>query len=603
MKTYIRRLGGWLRATPSSRLPHQSPSPRLGVETLEERLALSTVSIANRVLTYQAAPGEVNSLQISRSGNTFTFAETGGVAIRQGNGLFPSVTANSTLFDRIQVNLGDRNDRASILSTNRRIDVLGQSGNDTVTVGTAGRGMEDILAQVNVDGGTQFFGTDELILADLGAPAVTPSPDISPNTLSYGVNSTFVTRQRVNAFKVPLTSATVSYSNLEGLSLDASNQADRISVVSTALTTPVTINARGGDDAIFTGNMDLLAGRVAVRGGDGTDALTVSDSGAATNRNYTIKTDSLSRVTAANTAIIDLDSLEGGLKIQAPNKVNSFDVQSLSAFMPVTLVGGALSDTVTVSDSANTLGHTYSLEANKVVRTSQLGFFPLFTGQISHFGVDRLVVNAGQGGDTFRMTDTIQPSLGLSGGLGVDTIDYSAFTTNVTVNMAVGNATKVAGGLFSVENATGGAGADILVGDANANVLVGKAGRDVLIGGRGADTLLGGAGEDLMIAGATVFDGNSLKLNTIRNGWAGSGTATARSNSLKQGVGFGLSFVKLDDTTVRVTGALDDAARDVLQPHDEGLPEEANTPDWFWANPGNFAPLDQLSLLAGDIFK
>src|SRR5262249_6786131 len=146
------------------------------------------------------------------------------------------------------------------------------------------------------------------------------------------------------------------------------------------------------------------------------------------------------------------------------------------------------------------------------------------TAHVNYSGIEKLVVEAGSGGDTFLMTDTAQPKLVLNGGDGTDTIDYSTFTSNVTVNLALGSATRV-GTLSNVENAKGGSGDDILVGDANTNVLMGNDGRDVLIGGEGADYLFGGTGQDLLIAGSTDYDteANGSSLSTISQVWAGTG--------------------------------------------------------------------------------
>jgi hypothetical protein len=60
-----------------------------------------------------------------------------------------------------------------------------------------------------------------------------------------------------------------------------------------------------------------------------------------------------------------------------------------------------------------------------------------------------------------------------------------------------------------------------------------------------------------------------------------------RTNALKTGV----SGVTLNDTTLHLTAAADD---------DGG---STNTPDWFWANPGNRAAQDVLTSLTGEFFK
>jgi acrosin len=43
-------------------------------------------------------------------------------------------------------------------------------------------------------------------------------------------------------------------------------------------------------------------------------------------------------------------------------------------------------------------------------------------------------------------------------------LDYSAYTTDVTVNLAAGTATNISNGIFGIENVTGGAGNDQITG-------------------------------------------------------------------------------------------------------------------------------------------
>jgi Ca2+-binding RTX toxin-like protein len=110
-------------------------------------------------------------------------------------------------------------------------------------------------------------------------------------------------------------------------------------------------------------------------------------------------------------------------------------------------------------------------------------------------GVNRLDGGAG---------DDLLTGLGgadqLVGGAGIDTADYSASASGVTVNLATGLG---AGGdaqgdrLSDIENIVASGGADRLTGAATANRLDGGAGNDVLAGFGGADTLVGGAGVDV----------------------------------------------------------------------------------------------------------
>jgi Ca2+-binding RTX toxin-like protein len=606
--SYLNRLRRWAR--PAAK-PRQVRA-HLGLETLEDRLVLSTLAITgtghNRVLTYQADQSEANKLEISLQtpspGQTYLrFQETGKtpVGIVYGKTVSTYFDMDVSLFDSVQVNLMDANNpdtvdnTLKVISTDKSISVVGGNGGDTITLGAAGHGMDDLLdttlGTITVDGGT---GKDKLILDDRdGSPG---SSSTGPNHYNFYVNGASVERELLNNFDQPLGVATgMSLANMENLEVRASKDDNSFYVASTLATTPVEIKAGDGDNTIRTGNMDLLAGKVTVHGEGGTNSLIINDTSAAGPRNYVLNTDSVKQ--GATTVALDtLSSVE----IDAPNQVNTFDVQSADPLMPLTLKGGTKSDTVTMSDSARPDIDTYNIKAGSLERWTSLIVVALPTAYVNYSGIDKLVVNAGSGSDVFAITDTAQPSLELDGGGGTDTLDYSTFaaTSPVTVNLTLGNATKVSK-LSNVENANGGSGDDILVGDGNANVLQGNDGRDLMIGGKGADVLRGGAGQDLMIAGSTDYDTGPFSasyLRSILGVWAGKGTASDRANQLRAGIGVNNS-IKLDDTT---TVHLDDTARDQLFGDDDGA---TNATDWFWALVGTNATDDVTTSLTGEILK
>lgn len=91
-----------------------------------------------------------------------------------------------------------------------------------------------------------------------------------------------------------------------------------------------------------------------------------------------------------------------------------------------------------------------------------------------------------------------------NGGAGIDTVDYSAATSAVSVNLLksrAGGADIGKDELKSIENAIGGSGNDVLVGSRGANVLDGGLGNDLLSGGLGDDALIGGVGADDLYGG------------------------------------------------------------------------------------------------------
>jgi len=120
------------------------------------------------------------------------------------------------------------------------------------------------------------------------------------------------------------------------------------------------------------------------------------------------------------------------------------------------------------------------------------------------------LVFAGAGDDIIKAT--INDGFdAYDGGTGSDTVDYSALTASVTVQLGVGilgNLPGFAQGsqsatdlLNSIENASGGQGNDAITGSGSNNTLDGRSGNDVIAGGRGADTIIGGLGNDTLTGG------------------------------------------------------------------------------------------------------
>ncbi len=109
-------------------------------------------------------------------------------------------------------------------------------------------------------------------------------------------------------------------------------------------------------------------------------------------------------------------------------------------------------------------------------------------------GDDIFIATPGDGDDTYY------------GENGVDTLDFSAFTTDVEVALGGGKSAGDASGpqvgedaVSTIENVIGGSGNDNLRGSGGDNRLEGGAGDDLLYGSGGNDILIGGAGDDTLI--------------------------------------------------------------------------------------------------------
>jgi Ca2+-binding RTX toxin-like protein len=157
------------------------------------------------------------------------------------------------------------------------------------------------------------------------------------------------------------------------------------------------------------------------------------------------------------------------------------------------------------------------------------------TRQATGVGNDTIIgfenVRTGSGADT--ITGDVNDNIFFDGGgadiyngaAGSDTVDYSASTATVSVNLntVVAQTVGTFGGrdtITNMENVIGAVGfANALTGsDTAANRLVGGSVNDFLVGGGSADTLVGNAGNDVIFGdyvntfntGATTADGNDM---------------------------------------------------------------------------------------------
>jgi hypothetical protein len=127
--------------------------------------------------------------------------------------------------------------------------------------------------------------------------------------------------------------------------------------------------------------------------------------------------------------------------------------------------------------------------------------------------------------DTFVFQQAGSLAGSVDGGGGTDTLDYSQYTGDVTVDLTLNLASLVhqgaSGNVLRIANVTGSNGNNLLVGDANANVLIGGTGRNVLIGGGGGDTLDASraTGDNLLIGGRTDFDAWLAALDAVFAEW------------------------------------------------------------------------------------
>jgi hypothetical protein len=210
------------------------------------------------------------------------------------------------------------------------------------------------------------------------------------------------------------------------------------------------------------------------------------------------------------------------------------------------LVGGAsTSDTLIGPNTAN----TWKITSNNAGTVGTFAFTSMenLTGGAL---ADRFILSKGIG-----VTDHID------GGAGNNTLDYSAYTTAVNVDLGAGTATNIAGGISNFDVVLGGSGADI---------LTGGAGRDLLFGGAGADTLNGGGEDDILFDDTATFASNPTTIDALLTFWDSSASYSDRVNELRAGTTGVAGLPKLNSSTVK-----HDTSSDTLT--------GGNGLDWFFA--------------------
>jgi hypothetical protein len=132
-------------------------------------------------------------------------------------------------------------------------------------------------------------------------------------------------------------------------------------------------------------------------------------------------------------------------------------------------------------------------------------------------------VLGGSGNNTFSLSNVPNtPALTLNGGGNPQTtLDFSPYVGDIFVDLLLGYATGVTGGISGFENVTGSQGNNLIVGDAKANKLIGGTGRNVLIGHGGGDTIDASktSGDNILISASTDWDTNLAALQAIMKEW------------------------------------------------------------------------------------
>jgi hypothetical protein len=424
---------------------------------------------------------------------------------------------------------------------------------DVVNVGDAGS-VQNIRGAVTV---TSAVGRSQLNADDSADPAgraVTVSDSalvgLAPAPLYYpGDCMDLLTAwggRGVNTFTVTNTPL-FPYAN-EVMSLHPGGGALETVIVG-GTTGPLNIIGAGQTyDVVNVGNagsVQGVRGAVTITGWPNDTQLNVDDSADPVARNATISASAITGLAPA--AITYQGDALAGLQVLGGSGGNTFPVVS-SPPAGIGLDAGGGANTLVGSNAGN-------LWALAGVNAGTLSG-AAYAGPVGFSRAQSLT--AGSGGDTFQFADGATLSGTLTGG-GADTLDDSAYSTSVVVDLQTGQATGVGrsvGGIGTVYGGTGNGslGAyNLLIGNGG-NVLVGGTGRrNLLVAGASASALYGSDQDDLLIGGTTAYDTEAGLASWLRIAaeWAGPDDyATRVSKLITPGSGVPL----LDATTVTGNG-------------------------------------------------
>ena len=310
----------------------------------------------------------------------------------------------------------------------------------------------------------------------------------------------------------------------EQINLNAAGGNTSADVTLTGVAT-VQVNTGSGNDIVDGQGGAAVGGDGAfmlpmtVSGGAGNDTLTAGDGGSTIDPG--LGTDTVTGGAGNDTIVSSQgnDAMDGG------GGINTFDASFEKAGVHVDLTAGTATGTTIGSDTLTNIQNVKGTNFNDVIAgdgadnqiTGALGN-DILTGaggnDTINGGGGNDTIDGGPGNDTlngFSGNDTFIASDGtdaINGGSESEgnTVNYSAQTGGVTVDLTGGTAIKPGGNdtITAVANVIGTPFADDITGDGHANYISAGAGNDTVSAGAGRDTIIGGPGTNSLDGGTGV---------------------------------------------------------------------------------------------------
>ncbi|HEY0027074.1 MAG TPA: M10 family metallopeptidase C-terminal domain-containing protein [Allosphingosinicella sp.] len=415
------------------------------------------------------------------AGNDFVMGTIGNDTLIGGNGndtvsFVNAFTGGSTTGVTVDLNQQQGDAQNTVAAGNDTLlgfeNVIGSALNDTLTGDANGNVIEGGLGNDILAGGVgsdtaSYAGATSGVTVSLGQQGAAQNTGAGTDTLS-------------------------EFENLLGSASNDSLTGDA---------NANTLTGGAGNDTLNPGanaggTVDLLDG------GLGSDTASFAGSAAGVTATLNGATDSTA--TIAGLAIATLRSIE--------NLTGSANADTLTGDDNANVIEGGLGDDVLAGGAGiDTLAFTGSTPATVNLAT--------LTAQVTGWGTDTISgfenVRTGSGAD--NVTGDTNDNIFFDGGGndtyngagGIDTLDYSAATSSVIVNLntltAQNTGTSTGSDTISnIENVIGSAvAANSFVGNAAANRFTGGAGADIVQGNSGNDVIFGGNGNDFLLGGTS----------------------------------------------------------------------------------------------------
>ena len=408
---------------------------------------------------------------------------------------------------------GDDGD--NVLTGNVANNVLtGRGGDDTLIGGAGNDTLDGGSGADSIDGG---LGNDVIVIADAADHGAGEAIDGGAGTDVIRFTSTTANQVLVLSAGVMLVESVVigtaagATTGTIALDVDASAVPGRLTITgnngaNTIIGTGLAdvLNGNGGNDSLDGGaGSDTLnggAGNDTLVGGTGNDRML----GGGGNDSYFVDV----------SGDVVIEEAGGGVDtvFSAATYVLGANVENLTLTGNANIngTGNGLNNALTGNDGANVLngGSGNDTIIGGAGEDTVVGGLGNDRIEMLVTAGDVDVIDAGSGNDTLVLSGAVD-------GDGVVVVDLSSLIDQVTRIGTADPEPRVqkgfehldASGLGSSVNATGSAGANLLIGSSGADTLVGGAGNDTINGGAGADSMSGGDGNDFFQIGSAAEHG------------------------------------------------------------------------------------------------